>query len=54
MTAMSNGQLVQIMQEQHAIRAARFQTGPRRNEAMEQNVREMLHLNDYLADQGFE
>lgn len=49
---MNHDEIVRIIQEQHAIRAQRFQTGIHRNDTMETQVHDMLHLNDYLADQG--
>jgi len=49
---MTNDEIVRIVQEQRDIRAQRFQTGVHRDDAMENQVHGMLHLNDYLADQG--
>ncbi|MCD2099591.1 hypothetical protein QNA24_29940 [Rhodococcus qingshengii] len=48
---MTNDEIVRIIQEQHAIRVQRFQVGVHRNDATESQVHDMLHLNDYLADQ---
>ncbi len=49
---MNNDEIARIIQEQHAIRAQRFQTGIHRDDTMQHQLRELLHLNDYLADQG--
>lgn len=49
---MNSDEIVQIMQEQHDIRAARLQTGPHTDPRMREKLEVMLHLNDYLADQG--
>ncbi|MCZ4506408.1 hypothetical protein O4273_26640 [Rhodococcus ruber] len=49
---MNGDEIVQIMQEQHDIRAARFQAGPHTDPRMREKVEAMLHLSDYLDDQG--
>lgn len=49
---MTRDEWARMIDEQHEIRAARFQTGPHTGGTMVYTVRDCLHLNNYLADQG--